>query len=367
MTASIGSTGCDYCDDFGNNATKNIDFASTASVLDPKRPVEPVQSVFLTSAGDFPSLENLPKRCFSANIPWQRAQTIRTMNGYAFPSQRILYRIVIPMREITSSQNPRIKQTLRLRNRRGRAQQERIIVDGLREILRALTGGVRPVDLFVCQSLLDPIVLRELDAGVRQFGIRPTDVPESLLEKLAFGSRAEGAVLVAQTPSLSLEQLAIPDNGLVAVLESVEKPGNLGAVLRTADAVGLAAVLVADPRTDLFNPNTIRASLGAVFHVPVAAASNQEILTWLRQRSLAILATRVEGAVDYTKIDYRRPAAIVLGNEAEGLSDFWTGPDITAITLPMCGVVDSLNVSVSASIVFYEALRQRRLQTLDPD
>lgn len=216
------------------------------------------------------------------------------------------------------------------------------------------------MELYVCPSLLESRVLHDLGARVRQFEVHPTTVTPSVLEKLAFGNRVEGAVLVAQTPSLALERLVVPADGLVGVLESIEKPGNLGAVLRTADAVGLTAILIANPRTDVFNPNTIRASLGAVFHVPVAAASNPQILDWLRQRKLAIYTTRVEGAIDYTRVDYRQPAAVILGNEAEGLSDFWNGTDITAITLPMCGVIDSLNVSVSAAIVFYEALRQRR-------
>jgi TrmH family RNA methyltransferase len=146
----------------------------------------------------------------------------------------------------------------------------------------------------------------------------------------------------------------------VIVLEGVEKPGNVGAVVRTADAVGASAVIVADEATDLYNPNAIRASLGTIFAVSVCAASSVETLAWLRQRRLQILALRVDGSVPYTQVSYRVPTAIVLGSEAHGLSDVWQGPDVTAVSLPMKGVADSLNVATTAAVVLYEAVRQRQ-------
>jgi TrmH family RNA methyltransferase len=151
----------------------------------------------------------------------------------------------------------------------------------------------------------------------------------------------------------------LSDVPLVAVLEGVEKPGNVGAVLRSADGAGVSALIVADAQTDLYNPNAIRASLGTIFSVPVAAAAAADTLTWLRHRGLAIFAARVDGAVPHTEADFRGPAAIVLGSEAKGLSATWTGPDVTAVRLPMAGVADSLNVSAAAAVLFYEALRQR--------
>ena len=144
----------------------------------------------------------------------------------------------------------------------------------------------------------------------------------------------------------------MPANPLVAVLEGVEKPGNLGAMLRSADGAGVSALVVADPRTDLFNPNVIRASLGTVFSLPVAAAAPGDVLAWLRGHGLQILAARVEGAVSYTEVDYRRPTAIVLGSEAQGLTSHWSGDDVRAIRLPMLGVADSLNVSAVAAVLF---------------
>ena len=140
----------------------------------------------------------------------------------------------------------------------------------------------------------------------------------------------------------------------------MEKPGNLGAVLRSADAAGVSAVIVADGRTDLYNPNAIRASLGTIFTLPVCEAASGEVLAWLRQRKYNIFAARVDGSVAYTAVDYRGPTAIVLGSEAAGLSSIWTGDDIQAVRLPMLGVADSLNVSVTAAVLFYEALRQRK-------
>jgi len=176
---------------------------------------------------------------------------------------------------------------------------------------------------------------------------------------LAFGGRSEGVVAVALTPRHTLDELKLPDVPLVCVLEGVEKPGNVGAVLRSADGAGLDAVVVADPRTDLYNPNTIRASLGTVFTMPLVAAGTLETLDWLRRHNLAVIAARVDGAVPYTEVDFRGPAAIVLGSEAEGLSSAWSGDEITAVRLPMLGAADSLNVSATAAILFYEARRQR--------
>jgi len=146
---------------------------------------------------------------------------------------------------------------------------------------------------------------------------------------------------------------------LVAVLENVEKPGNVGAILRSADAAGISAVIVADAGTDLYNPNSIRASAGTIFSMPLAACSSAEALAWLRQHAFQIFAARIDGAVDYARVRYSGRSAVVLGSEAEGLSSVWQGEDVTSVQLPMCGIGDSLNVSVTAAVLFYEALRQR--------
>jgi TrmH family RNA methyltransferase len=184
-------------------------------------------------------------------------------------------------------------------------------------------------------------------------------VAEPVFQKLAFGERAEGVLGVAAMPDRALSDLSLPDCPLVAVLEGVEKPGNVGAVLRSGDAAGLSALIVADGRTDLYNPNAIRASLGTIFTLPVAAATAAETLDWLRQQGLAIFAARVDGSIPYTEADYRRPAALVLGSEAQGLSAVWAAHDVTPVRIPMLGAADSLNVAAAAAVLFYEAQRQR--------
>lgn len=258
---------------------------------------------------------------------------------------------------ITSLQNPRVKNAAALRTRRGRKKQGRIIIDGVREVSRAVESGVELVELFVCPEACGEDG-RELVAGVSDRTVDVLTVSPDVFHKLAFGSRIEGIVAVARRPQNSLESVHVAEDALVAVLDGVEKPGNVGAVLRSADAAGLSAMVV-DGGTDLYNPNVIRASLGAIFTLPVYAAGRDETLAWLRQHDMNVFTTRVDGAVGYTEASYRGRCAIVLGNEAEGLSDVWMGDDITAVSLPLLGTVDSLNVSTTAAVLFYEALRQR--------
>ena len=194
--------------------------------------------------------------------------------------------------------------------------------------------------------------LGEAGAAVYELG-------RQAFEKLAYGDRVDGLVAVAETPLRRLADLVLPAEPLIGVIEGVEKPGNLGAILRTADGAGLDAVIVADTATDLFNPNIIRASVGTVFAVPVCVASSGEVLAWLRERGIAIIAARVDASVDYTKADYSGAVAIALGSEARGLSDAWGELARASVRVPMLGVADSLNVSATAAVLFYEALRQR--------
>jgi TrmH family RNA methyltransferase len=185
-----------------------------------------------------------------------------------------------------------------------------------------------------------------------------TTVSPAVFQKLAYGEREDGILLVAVPPQRELSELTLPKNVLVAVLEGVEKPGNVGAVLRSADAAGVSAVLLADCATDVFNPNCIRASLGTVFTMPVVETTGQAALEWLRDHHFSIYAARVDGSQDYRQVKMSRPAAMVLGRESAGLSNIWQADDVLPIRLPMRGVVDSLNVSVTAAVLFYEALRQ---------
>lgn len=260
------------------------------------------------------------------------------------------------MSDITSLHNPRLKAAARLRDRRDRMHEGRFLIDGRREIKRAVQGGVTIEEAFVREDA----DLQDLADRLRQSGTPVLVTASGPFEKLAFGDRDEGIVAVAQVPRRNLASLTLPPDPLIAVLEGIEKPGNIGAVLRTADAAGISAVILADCVTDLYNPNAIRASLGAIFTVPVCAASSAETLAWLKQQGVQVFAALVDGSVDYSSVSYRGPAAIVLGSESQGLRAQWRGSEVTAVALPMHGIVDSLNVSATAAVLFYEAARQRR-------
>lgn len=262
-------------------------------------------------------------------------------------------------RRISSTANPRLKAALRLRGRREREKTGLTLIDGARETARALAGGAKLREAFVSgQYCVDEDCRAALEA-LRDAGIRLWELGPEAFTKLAYGDRLDGIVSVAETPLHRLDDLTLPANPLIAIIEGVEKPGNLGAVLRTADGAGVSAVIVAEPGTDLLNPNVIRASLGTIFSVPVAVASTGEVLTWLQQREIAIVAARVQASLDYSQADYRGPTAIALGSETRGLSDAWAELATASVHIPMLGVADSLNVSATAAILFYEALRQR--------
>jgi TrmH family RNA methyltransferase len=266
----------------------------------------------------------------------------------------------LPDGAITSTKNPRVRAATLLRDRRARDETGLTIVDGVRELARAIAGGALPAEVFVVEHALDEAGAAAV-ASARERGAAIVPVTGGVLDRLGYGERSEGVVATVRIPDTSLARLAgaLPRDPLVVVLEAVEKPGNLGAVLRSADAAGADAVVVADPRTDLFNPNAIRASLGTVFAVPVAAAPAGEVRAWLALAGIHPFAARVGAAMAYDAADLRGPVALVLGSEADGLSDAWTGDDVTPVSLPMLGVADSLNVSVTAAVLLYEARRQR--------
>ncbi|MFN8629051.1 MAG: RNA methyltransferase [Chloroflexota bacterium] len=260
--------------------------------------------------------------------------------------------------EITSPKNPRIRHAAALRERRAREETGLTLVDGIRELERALAGGAMPVEVFVDLARLGGEA-RDVLAEAREAGalILPTSGPA--LDRIAYGDRAEGVVATIRIPDLALASLQLPQDPLVVVLEGVEKPGNLGAVLRSADGAGADAMILADPRTDLFNPNAIRASLGAIFAMPLAAGPSADVQAELARRGLTVITARVDADELYTDADLTGPIAIVLGSEADGLTDRWPTPPARPVRLPMLGVGDSLNVSIAAAILLYEARRQR--------
>lgn len=256
---------------------------------------------------------------------------------------------------ISSVSNPKIKQLLALQQksseRRGNAL---FIVEGRREFEHCLDAGYEPATIFICPAL---------DRGRTRTGRyagRVFEISEALYAKAAYRSGTEGVIAIMRSKSLKLSDLQLPDKPLIAVLESVEKPGNLGAVLRSADAAGADAVIFCDPLTDIYNPNLIRASVGAVFTVPCAACSSEEAVAFLKERGISILTAQLQDSSLYYDCDMTAGTAIVMGTESTGLSDCWRQAADAHIRIPMLGRLDSLNVSVSAAVLLFEAVRQRQ-------
>lgn len=272
-----------------------------------------------------------------------------------------------PSPTLASPSNPRIKAAARLRERRDREATGLTLADGARELRRALANAIEIVEVFVCEPLLAGEDARAVLDALHDSGVAVTTTTEAAFAKLAFGDRAEGLVAVIRAPIGRLADLILPPDPLVVVVEGVEKPGNVGAILRSADGAGADAVIAASPRTDLTNPNVIRASAGTIFAMPLAAAPTAEVMDWLRHQGIRMLAARVGDGRPYTDADLTGSVGIVLGSEADGLRDVWHAPDIEAIHLPMHGIADSLNVSVSAAVLLYEARRQRDLHASGAD
>lgn len=270
-------------------------------------------------------------------------------------------------REIASPSNPRVKATARLRDRRQRDETALTLVDGAREVRRALDAGAGVVEAFVCEPLLAGEDARSVLDALATRDIPTISTTEAAFAKIAFGDRADGLIAVVRIPSMRLDDLALPEDPLIVVIEGVEKPGNLGAVLRSADGAGVDALIAAAPRTDLMNPNAIRASAGTIFTVPIASAATADVVDWLGRRSIPIVATLVDADTLYMDADLTGPLALAFGSEAAGLTDAWRTPGISGIRLPMLGIADSLNVSASAAVVLYEARRQRDRHTRAAD
>ena len=268
---------------------------------------------------------------------------------------------------ITSAQNPRIKNLLLLQEKsKARREQGLFVVEGQRELEHCLEGGFQVKTVFVCPEILSstegallPSKKNKADASGSS---TPSvfEIPPEIYRKVAYRDSTEGIIAEVEYKARSLNDLQLPENPLVVVLESVEKPGNLGAVLRSADAAGADAVLIGDPLTDLYNPNLIRASIGAVFTVPVVAAPSAEIIPWLQARGIQILTAQLQDSSLYYDVDMCRGTALVMGTESTGLTEAWRKAASAHIRIPMLGRLDSLNVSVSAAILLFEAVRQRQ-------
>jgi TrmH family RNA methyltransferase len=256
---------------------------------------------------------------------------------------------------ITSAQNPRIKNLVLLQQKsRERRKQNRVVVEGLRETGIAVANGFKILELFVCPEIADSHYYQSVagDALV-------TLVNLNVFEKLAYREGSDGCIALLEPKWLELSAVKLRPNPLVIVLEAVEKPGNLGAILRTADAANIDAVIVCDPLTDIYNPNVIRSGIGCVFSRQVVACTTEDAQQWLKEKGIKSYAAELTASSPYHQLNYQDPTAFVMGTEADGLTRKWIDFCDERVIIPMLGSIDSLNVSVSTAVLVFEAMRQR--------
>lgn len=262
------------------------------------------------------------------------------------------------MEQITSLQNPRIKNITKLMSKaKERKLQQLFIIEGARELSLALSANYEIDSVFICPELFEHTDYPDVLAGVDERKL--TEVSMAVFEKIAYREGSDGLLTLAKMKNNKLDNLDLPSVPFIIVLEAVEKPGNLGAILRTADAAKVDAVIVCDPASDLYNPNTIRSSVGCSFTVQTAVCTSEEALHFLKSRGIKSFAAELQASQWYHQTDFKQASAIVMGTEADGLTDFWLNNADARIKIPMRGAIDSLNVSVSTAVITFEAMRQR--------
>jgi TrmH family RNA methyltransferase len=262
---------------------------------------------------------------------------------------------------ITSLQNPGVKEIVKLRKRTDREAGGWLVIEGYRELKRALDNRHNPISLYFCPTLFMGKNEPDLIERCRAAGAALFECTPAVFAKMAYRDRPEGLLALAPKVAWKLADLSLPPDPLLLVAEAIEKPGNLGTMLRTADAAGVQAVIVCDRGTDINNPNVVRASIGTLFSLPVVEADAAETLAWLRARGIPIIAATPHAEQEYTALDLRHSAAFVMGAEQYGLSDLWLQEADWKVRIPMLGQADSLNVAAATTILLFEAVRQRRL------
>lgn len=262
-------------------------------------------------------------------------------------------------KQITSLQNPLIKKTLVLQDKsRERKKANLFVVEGVRELQLALKGGYELDTLFFCPDLVSEQLIRNLTQNNPRLTV--IEISTEIYQKIAYRTTTEGVLALVKCKEHSLKNLKLfSKNPLLLIAEAPEKPGNIGALLRTADAANLDAVIIANPKTDLYNPNTIRSSVGCLFTNNIAIGSTTEIISFLKENNINVYCAALTASKVYTKVDYTKSSAIVVGTEATGLSKEWLNNATQNIIIPMEGEIDSMNVSVAAAVVIFEAKRQR--------
>ncbi len=261
------------------------------------------------------------------------------------------------MDTLTSLQNPKVKQVVSLKDRRDRDQTGLFIIEGYRELKRAVDSGVAIKTLFICPELF---LGSNENALIDQVAGEVLECSPPVFQKLSYRDRPDGLVAIAHQKKLRLDEIHMAANPFFVIAESIEKPGNLGTILRSCDAVKVDGVIVCDRCTDIYNPNVVRASVGTLFTIPVVEAEGEEMLQWLKKHQIKIVAATPAAKMDYTEADFTGPVAIAVGTEQLGLSQRLLEAAEIQVSIPMMGVADSLNVASATTILLYEVLRQRR-------
>lgn len=262
--------------------------------------------------------------------------------------------------KITSTKNPRIKLLLNLQKPSERKETGLMIIEGIKEISMAIESGVFIQSLFFCPELFSDFSTLKTTMQLAGNKYELIEISREVFAKVAYRENSTGILATAKIPAQNIEQLKLSENPLVLILDKVEKPGNVGAILRTADAAGIDAVLICDGPSDLYNPNIIRASLGCVFSCQAITCISEDALHWLKKKRIKPFVTNLAASISYDECNLSGATAIVLGSEDKGVSEFWQKNSFRNILIPMYGKVDSMNVSVSAAIIVFEALRQRK-------
>lgn len=256
---------------------------------------------------------------------------------------------------ITSTQNPKIKNIVALEKARERKSQNLFVIEGTKELALAIAGGYSIDSVFFCPDIIDFKILQTIVRDEQLY----IPVEKNVFSKIAYRESTGGVIALAKKKEHHLNTVKLGSNPLLLILEGVEKPGNLGAILRTADAAGIHAVIICDPRVDFYNPNVIRSSIGCVFTNQIASASSDETIQWLKDNDISVFCTYLKASKPYYEVDYTKSCAIIMGTESTGLSPLWIENSKANIIIPMQGKIDSMNVSTAAAVVIFEASRQR--------
>ena len=257
------------------------------------------------------------------------------------------------MKQITSVQNPFIKSLIQLQEKaKARKQSGSFLIEGMREIELAIKGNYEIETILFLPELVSNNQITKLTDN-------PIEISKEVYQKLAYRDTTEGIIAIAKSKSLQLSDLKLSKNPLILVAEGLEKPGNLGALLRTADAANIDAVIIANPKSDMYNPNIVRSSVGCLFTRQIAVATSEEVIAYLKENNINIYCATLQDSATYHTQNYNEPTALVVGTEATGITDVWRQNATKNINIPMQGIIDSMNVSVAAAILLFEAKRQR--------